>query len=557
MPKRYRRSLAVALLCAACAGCGPGSIGPNGGDPDAGEPPECDPAENARPAAPTITEPQQGELDVIPQSMSIRTSTFSDPDGNGHAESEFEIWTTAGGQRLDRVWRARVSDPAKLTEVTLADGAFEGVTGLVEGDSYLVRARHGDDGEECAAWSDWSGDRSFKTDDGTGYLFDPDTVHSFYLDIPPSSWDPIDAEAIPPGCVPHSRNYYPGTLRFEGQVFDGVGIHVKGGCGSARNLNGKASFKVSLDWDDPAVPGCPTERRLHGEKHFTFNNMVQDPRQQAEMIGYQYYRDLGIPAPRAAYVKLYVNDEYWGVYTHVESIDRTFLGRWWPTNDGMVYEGTYWCDLVPGNVPPNDDDGYCITREFKPDACDTVDPGADPMTYDLVRQLVNQIDQMPQGSFYPEVTAFFDYDKFLTSWAIESVIVHWDAYEFQIMNNYRVHHDPTTGIWNLISTGIDQTFSGDLDPWGVGGTLAARCLQELDCEEAFAARLGQVADQMTSLGLRDRAAANYNFISPEVFADPRKEIDNGSYTNAVNEMLNFIDTRPGQIHQYLQNRGFE
>src|SRR5690606_31739845 len=110
----------------------------------------------------------------------------------------------------------------------------------------------------------------------------------------------------------------------------------------------------------------------------------------------------------------------------------------------------------------------------------TPDPGADPMDYELLRQLTEQIAALPPGGFYPEVEALFDFDKLLSSWALESLISHWDNYTFVIQNNYRVYHDPTTGRWTLISTGIDQTFEGDQDPWSVQGVLAIKCLQEPD-----------------------------------------------------------------------------
>ncbi len=550
------------LLLPACSGdIGQAHIDAGPNDPDAMEP--CDPSmANLAPAVPSILDPVIGRIDVVPGSMVVASSPFSDPDaGDTHLASAFEIWSMANGNRVERVWSAAVSDPVRLTRVTLADGQLLGSAlangGLFPWTEYSVRVRYRDSSDGCGtAWSEWSADLPFKTDDGSSHLFDPDLMHDIYLDIPPASWASIDAEAVPPGCVPYQRNYYPGTLTFEGQVFDGVGIHVKGGCGSGRHLNGKASFKVNVDWDDPAVPGCPTERRLLGQKHLTLNNNVQDWSMIHERVGYGIYRALGVGAPRAAHVRLHVNGEYWGVYTHVETIDRRFLERWFQSNQGMLYEGTYWCDLIPSNVPPGTDDSYCLTREFQPDLCSTPDPDSDPEDYELLRQLVNQIQGLPPGGFYPEVTSFFHYDSFMTSWAIESIIAHWDAYEFNIMNNYRVYHDRGTGLWHLISTGIDQTFGGDQDPWGVSGILASRCLQEPDCEAAFAARLAEVNDAFETMPLAMQAQTFYNQIAGDVATDPRKEQDNTSFTQAVNNTITWIGQRPARVREILINHGF-
>jgi hypothetical protein len=556
-------SLVLSLSSFACSG-DVGSVhidaGPN--DPDAMDP--CDPSmANVAPAVPSILDPVVGRIDVIPGSMVISSSPFSDPDaGDTHIASAFELWSMANGNRVERVWAAAPSgDPTKLTRVTLADGQLFGSAlangGLYDWTDYSVRVRYRDSSDGCGtAWSEWSADLPFRTDDGSSYLFDPNAVRDVYLDIPPSSYTAMDAEAVPPGCVPYTRNYYAGTLTYEGQVFADVGLHVKGGCGSARHLNGKASFRVSIDWDNPALPGCPAERRLLGQKHLVLNNNVQDWSMIHERLGYGIYRQLGIGAPRAVHVRVHVNGEYWGVYTLVEAIDRRFLERWFESNQGMLYEGTYWCDLIPGNVPPGTDDSYCLTREFSPDLCSSPNPDADPEDYETLRTLVNQVQAMPPGGFYPEVKAFFDYDAFMTSWAIESYLSHWDAYEFSIMNNYRVYHDRGNGLWHLISTGIDQTFSGDQDPWGVSGILATKCTQEPDCNAAFAAKLAEVNAAIEAMPLAAQANAFYSQIAADVALDPRREQDTTSFSNAVSNTVGYIGTRPARIRDILAAHGF-
>jgi hypothetical protein len=507
------------------------------------------------PAAPTILSPLEGRNDIVADTnLLIELSEFSDPDvEDTHGATEVEIWSYVDGAPLTRVWHALVEAPVR--SLRLEDGEQEWA--MDEWTDYSIRARFADARGECATWSEWSTDRVFRTDDGSSALFDPAVIRDVYITIPPESWPLIDAEATPPGCVPYQRNYYKADLTMDGQSFPGVGIHVKGGCGSARHLDGKASFKIKLDWDDPAMPGCPGSRRLGGQKHLTLNAGVQDRTLEHERLGYEVYKELGIPSPRAATVRVHVNGAFWGVYTNVESIDRRMLERWFGSNDGMLYEGTYWCDLIPSNVPPGDEDTYCLTREFHQDACDAALPaGSDPVDYSPLRDFVNRIAAMPAGGFYPEIEEFFEFDTFLSSWAFESEIAHWDGYQFTIMNNYRVYHDPSTDRWTLISTGIDQTFSGDLDPWGVQGTLAARCLAEPDCEAAFAARLAQVNVYFASAGLDARVQAIYNQISPDVFNDPRKEYDNASYTQAHNDTVWFIQSRPTRVNEILASHGF-
>ena len=381
--------------------------------------------------------------------------------------------------------------------------------------------------------SPFGSDVLFKSADGSVYLFDDAAVRDFYFDIPQASLDGMNAQAFPPGCVPFQRDYYTADLTFENQVFQGVGIHIKGGCGSSRDFSGKPSFKVNIDWNDPALVGCPEKRRLLGQKHLTLNNSVQDWTAAHERLSYSLFRSLGVPAPRLAHARVFVNGELFGLYQHVESIDRRFLARWFGSNKGMLYEGTYWCDLISSNVPPDGSDDYCLTREFSPGECDgAADPEADAEDYGKLIELVSALDAIPPTQFYAGIQAVFDLDKLLTTWAIETMIGHWDGYSYYIVNNYRVYRDPSTNLWTLIDTGVDQTFADDLAPFGaLDARLASSCAADQACKDAYFAKLKVVRDTFAALDLDAARVSIKSQIDPFVIADPRKEYDCLLYTS--------------------------
>jgi len=509
-----------------------------------------------------VMSPMPGRIDILEDALAIDLSPFYDKDvDDAHGATEVAIYTVSNGVPVSKIWSAMLEadSGADLDRVVLADGSFD--IAMSDWTDYVIRARHRDDRGDCSEWSAWSGDVPFRTDDGSTYLYDPDVVRDVYLDIPPATWAAIDAQAAPPGCVPYERDYHTATLTFDGVVYAGVGIHIKGGCGSSRDMDGKPSFKVKLDWDDPTSAGCPAPRRIHGQKHLTLNNNVQDRTMQHERMAYELEQTLGVPTPRASSVRLYVNNTYWGVYTNVEPIDRRFMERWFDDSGGMAYEGTYWCDLVAGNLPaladPDTNDGGCLTREFRADACDSPPSGNDdPETYAPLRTFVAQLAAIPAGEFYPAITAYVEFDTFLYQWAVEAVISHWDAYQFSIMNNYRVYHDPSTDKWSVIPTGVDQTFLGDQDPWGVSGTLAARCRDEPDCEAQFAAALDEANQMFTASNLAARAQQIHDLIAPHVLLDTRKEYDNNAYAAAYSELLTYIANRPVRVEQHLTAHGF-
>lgn len=515
----------------------------------------CEWVLNTPPDAPALLSPVSNRIDVIPETLSLVATQFSDQDGDEHLASEFEILRASSTGTIGAsVWRARLDSASSLTTATLADGAFQpGFGALQPWTDYAVRVRYlqaerrvnGILIDDCELWSQWSEVRLFRTDDGSSYLFSEQVIRDLHIDIPPESWAAIDQQARPPGCVPFKRDYQPGSITFDGTLFEGVGIRSKGGCGSARHLDGKTAFKIHLAWDNPAEPGCPDSRRLHGLKRLTLNNMVQDRTFMHEQLGYSLYASLGVPTPRVNYMRVHVNGELWGLYLLQESIDRRFLSRRFASNQGSLYEGTYWCDLLPGNIPPDLEGTYCFSRKFGTGVC------SDPSNFDDLAALIHAIDEVPDAEFFERAGEFLELDTFVTMWAVDAQLGHWDGYEFDIMNNYRVYQDPSTSRWTVIPTGIDQTFGRDVNPFAVSGIMARKCLLDSRCAELFIDKLVAVNDAFQAMGFDAQIDELKAWISDDVMADPRKEFGFGQFENQVQGLRNWIAQRPAQMDGYI------
>ena len=70
-------------------------------------------------------------------------------------------------------------------------------------------------------------------------------------------------------------------------------------------------------------------------------NNVQDPSQLHERVGMALFARLGLPAPREAHARLYVNGDYAGLYSIVEAVDKVFLDRHFAQSNGFLYEYDY------------------------------------------------------------------------------------------------------------------------------------------------------------------------------------------------------------------------
>lgn len=512
-------------------------------------------------AAPSFVSPHPGRKDVTRGNLAIETVGFLTSSTHGLVATEAEIWTidVDGGLR-ERVWWASIVEP-RAVPFGLDDGRFEGTAAFIGGleswRDHAVRARHVTrSAAGCELAGAWSEPRPFRTDDGSLELFDATQVRDFHITLPATSYDAIDAQALPPGCVPFERQYYTGTLEFDGVTYENVGVKTKGGCGSSRTLDRKAALKISLDWDDPAVPGCPSSRRIMGLDSITLNNMVQDPSFAHERLAYALFRALGAPAPRASPARVWLNGSFMGHYLHVETVNRRFLDRHYQSNLGMLYEGTYRCDLNLANV--RDDDGGCLTREFRPDTCDGYLPSdADPITYDPIRDMITRIDALPAGQFYPGITEILDWDRYLAMWAGEVLLSHWDGYSYNIVNNFRVYHDPAIDRWTILPSGLDQTFRyQSITPWSPAGKIAQRCLAEPACEATMAAKLADavvVFERMNLEAMRQGIRAQ---LAPLIAEAPGREFDPARHDAVHASTQSYIQQQPGYVRALLAQQGF-
>ena len=80
-------------------------------------------------------------------------------------------------------------------------------------------------------------------------------------------------------------------------------------------------------------------QKLNGLDEMYLNNMSYDPSYCREYLAYALFSlSFGISAPLAAFAKVYINNEYYGLYLAVEGVDESFLKREFGNADGNLYE---------------------------------------------------------------------------------------------------------------------------------------------------------------------------------------------------------------------------
>ncbi len=149
----------------------------------------------------------------------------------------------------------------------------------------------------------------------------PPTYH-LYADPEDLDWlaqDPYRDETIPAVFV-HKRSWDV-DLRYRGDT---------------ARLMPKKSWKVFFPGSDP----FPTLEGLSQEE-LNLNADYVDQTLLRSYIGYDLFARVGVPTPRAGYARLYINDEYYGLFSQVEQVDERFLHRHGIELHGNLYKPFY------------------------------------------------------------------------------------------------------------------------------------------------------------------------------------------------------------------------
>jgi hypothetical protein len=334
------------------------------------------------------------------------------------------------------------------------------------------------------AWLVACGDQ-VDPDDPSSSLFTRDRALEVEIRMPEADWDALRAQSrdlfdlLSGDCLaqpfPSPFTWFQGEVTVNGTTLTGVGIRKKGFLGSLSSE--RPALRLDLD---RAVPG----QRLRGADDLTLNNAQQDPAVARQCVAYQLFAAAGVPAPRCGLARVQVNGRDLGTYVHVERIDRDFLRRHFAQADGNLYEGAV-SDFRPGWTG-----GFDLkTNELVNDRSDL----------DMLASAL----AAPDAELLQRLEPIVDMDAFLTYWAVEAILVHWDGYANNT-NNFFIYRDPGTGKFRFIPWGTDgvlvenPAFTSPGAPRSVmaHGMLARRLYLLPETRARYLARLQELLDQV-------------------------------------------------------------
>lgn len=235
-------------------------------------------------------------------------------------------------------------------------------------------------------------------------------------------------------------------------TIDSVGMRFKGNS-SYSNFYFKNPINLKIDYKNK-------HRNLWGYKTIKLSNIFRDPSAIREVLA---FRIIGkyIPSPKANFVEVYINDELFGLFTNIESVNSDFLKKNYSYNSGPFFKCEYSSDNnISSNCSTKVADG--LTLGF------TLDSTCYKNQYELKskngwKELINLMSILwynndENSKFYNKLHEILDINQVIKMLAFNNLFVNLDSYTWSGRNYYFA--SDTCGIFHPIVWDMNLCFGG-------------------------------------------------------------------------------------------------
>lgn len=384
-------------------------------------------------------------------------------------------------------------------------------------------------------------------------FYQPDKVQTVHLQIAPADQRRM-MDALPE-CV-----YVPASFRWRDVTLENVAVRFKGNSSSNPKQKHKRSYLVRFDKYDDV-------QRFAGLRRVSFDNGVQFGSLFSEPIITEILRAEGIETHRCNYAKVFVNDQYQGVYVNVERIDDSFLQRHFPDSDGGLWKN----DLggPAGDLRFIGDDPKQYEKAFE---------AKNKAAKSRVRlvEFIKRINQTPDAEFLSMLESNVVVDDFLHVTAVMLLSGAFDQLTGWGPHNFYLLDDTKQNRWHYMPWDLDVGFCEIafghvhvLDDWNAAWPVPAGrtnpLLDRIIANPTLLARYRVIAAEILEQHFQPdrlckRIDAKYNLVKADLQADPfphrRATVaSDKSYDDIVESMKTFVRKRYATAKQQLQDPG--
>lgn len=286
----------------------------------------------------------------------------------------------------------------------------------------------------------------------TGIAFSQDFyspgIRDIRIELPYSTWDQkLDSlkKANPDARVT-------GTAWVDGQRFDSVGVRYKGNSSYFRSRNEtykKLPMNVKLDYK---IKG---QKLKDGHTVVKLSNAFLDPSFVREPLAYEIVRNY-MPAPRCNFIKVTVNNKFYGLYVNSESVSTNFIKKHFGATNGHIVkcDPDNWKRVRSQSGCPKGENASLVYLNDNAGCYDAFYEVDDDYAWKPLLNLIKILNKSPE-----RIEEVLDVDQTLWMLALNNVMVNLDSYNGSLSHNYYLWFD-TTGVAHPIIWDLNMCFGG-------------------------------------------------------------------------------------------------
>jgi hypothetical protein len=315
----------------------------------------------------------------------------------------------------------------------------------------------------------------------------------------------------------------------------------------SRGLGSRSPVKPGLRVDfDRYASG----QRFLDLKSLVLDNLTQDPSMMKEVLSMRLFARLGLPAPREAFIRLYVNNTLVGIYAVVESIDKSFLTRAFGENNGNLYEYNYTYDYNFEHL------GTDLTRYQEIFSPKTNESRSSFDLFSPIEAMVRTANEASDATFESAMAQHLDLALFAKYAAAENFVGENDGWAgYAGMNNFYLYRFQDRPQFQVIAWDKDNTFlQSDFSIFERSdrNVLLRRALTVPAVRQAYldgllaaadSALEGQQGDDTATGWLAQEIGRLYALIQPLTPQDTNKPYTDAEFENGVSALRTFAARR--------------
>jgi spore coat protein H len=311
--------------------------------------------------------------------------------------------------------------------------------------------------------------------------------------------------------------------------------------GSSTKNNPKRSYEVNF-----------ISNLYRGQKTIHLNAEFWDYSLLRNKLSFDFFKYLEVLTPAAQHIVLYINDDFQGVYTCLESLDEHYLTR----NNlplGSIhyavdsnanfnlmkkYEKGLKSDLIMGYISKKEHgDGDNKLREF-----------------------ISKINSLPDNSIY-SITEDLDIDNFI-GWMLGAVLTsNYDGFN----KNYALYFNPEAAKFFISPWDYDGTWGRnwcgkilkyDRVPIYGHNNLTIKLYKSIRFRKKYFEKMTQTFEEYFNVdNIKSRLNYLYDVIRDGVYEDIYKRSTNNEFEEEYDLILKYVRKRKKFLHEKIRNFG--